>query len=253
MNIIWISANRLGYELLKETIKIDGIKVNSIITLKDKAKTHMYDKVSNNKWKKIGIPVIETERIEYEIDHIQKNAPDIIVLCGWRQMIPETLLNLPGTEWIGFHPSLLPIGRGPAPIINTILEGHQTSGLSLFYLDKEVDSGDIIDQVKFVVTKNDYSNDIYNKCITAGKIIVRRSFPLLISGKIKRVTQDNSKATYFKKRTLKDNEIKLDKDTLDMVDKKIRAFSKPYLGAYIKVNNKKLVIWNAEIKDRLRE
>ena len=57
------------------------------------------------------------------------------------------------------------------------------------------------------------------------------------------------KSTFFKKVTIKDNEIKLFEDDLEMTYRKIRAFSHPYLGAFIKKENKKLIIWKADIED----
>ena len=70
---------------------------------------------------------------------------------------------------------------------------------------------------------------------------------MLIKGKAQRNLQDESKATFFEKLSLKDNEIDLNKESLEIIYKKIRAFSKPYKGAYIKRNGKKLIIWSAEL------
>jgi len=247
--IIWLSANLFGYELLKEALKEKIANIIAIATLSEKAKTKMYDGVERNRWHKFDIPVYEIENINKEVELLRSLRPDIIIMCGWRQIIDKEILSLPKGGIIGFHPTLLPKGRGPVPIINTILEGYKESGVTMFYLTEAVDGGDIIGQARFSVDKNDYAQDIYDKVIEGGKQLIKKFLPLLVRGKAPRIPQDDKKATYLPKITLKDNEIKPGKETLEEIDKKIRAFSMPYNGAYIRLKNKKLIIWRAELED----
>ena len=249
MRIVWLSANLFGYELLKEVLKIKGVEIVAIITLNDKSKTNMYDGIERNRWYDFNIPVYEIENINNEIKLLKSLHPDIAIVCGWRQMINKGILDIPTKGVIGFHPTLLPKGRGPAPIINTILEGYKKSGVTMFYLNEKVDAGDIIGQVEFDISEEDYAVDIYRKIIRGGKRLLRKYLPLLIEGNAPGVPQDEKGATYFRKITLKDNEINLDKDSPGEISKKIRAFSYPYLGAYIKVKDKFLVIWKGEVID----
>jgi len=248
LRIAWLSSNILGYELLKESLKL-GLKSNmvAIITLSEKATTVTHDGISRSKWQEFGIPVYKIENINNEAGVLKKLLLDMMIMCGWRQVLKEETLAIPKKGVINFHPTLLPKGRGPAPIINTILEGWKDSGLTMYYVDQGLDSGDIIGQESFEVKENDYAMDIYNKTISSGKDLVRTYLPLLVAGKAPRIPQNSTEATYFKKRTLRDNEINLDVDSIDMIYKKIRAFSKPYKGAYIGVGHKKLTIWNAEV------
>lgn len=171
------------------------------------------------------------------------------MMCGWRQIIKKNLLELPKKGMIGFHPTLLPKGRGPAPIINTILEGFEKSGVTMYYISEGLDNGDIIGQEGFPVGPDDYAQDIYNKVTQSGKQLIRTYIPLLVRGDAPRIPQDNHNATYLPKRTMADNKIDLKGDSIDVIYRKIRAFSKPYNGAFIIRNNKKLIIWNAEISE----
>jgi len=61
LKIIWLSANKFGYELLKEALKLEDVKIYGIITLSKKAKTVMYDGIKNKKWYDFGIKVFEIE------------------------------------------------------------------------------------------------------------------------------------------------------------------------------------------------
>jgi len=245
--VVWLSANKFGYELLKEAIKI--VDIEAIITLKLGSSTVMYDNIPNERWKEFGIDVYEIERINNEKELIKKLSPDIIVMCGWRQIINEEILNLPKDCFVGFHPTLLPKGRGPAPIINSIMEGYKESGLTFFHVSQGLDDGDVIGQEKFMIDKNDYASDVYEKVIDVGKKLVRKYLPMLIEGTAPRTKQDESRATVFNKRTLKDNEIDLNNESNEQIYKKIRALSKPYNGAYIRKDGKKIVIWRAELQE----
>lgn len=242
LKIIWLSANRFGYEVLKEVLKIKEVEVLAIVTLSKEAKTKMYDGVETNKWNKFNIPVCKIENINEEDKLLGSLNPDFVIMAGWRQIIGKDILDIPKKGFIGFHPSLLPKGRGPAPIINTILSGTKKSGVTMFYLADGVDNGDIIGQVEFNVETHDYAQDVYDKVIEASKKLTRRFLPLLKQGKAPRISQDENEATYLQKITLKDNEINLNKETAEQVYRKVRAFSKPYNGAYIKLKSKKFII-----------
>ena len=250
MNVIWISANKFGYELLKEAVTLKKANISKIITLSDKAKTVMYDYIEKERWYDFGIDVIEIEDINEGEDLIKNLSPDLIILCGWRQVIKKEILSIPKNGVAGFHPTLLPVGRGPAPLINSILHGFTTSGVTIFYLSDGLDDGDIIGQEKFTIEDLDHAEDVYNKVVDAGKKLIKTYFPLLIEGNAPRKPQDHSKASIFQKPDLQNNEINFEEETIEEIYKKIRALSKPYKGAYIKKNGKKLVLWRAELLER---
>lgn len=248
MDIIWLSANRLGYELLKEAVKLKEVNIRAIITLNDKSRTIMYDGIKKEKWHEFGKEVIEIGQINEE-EVIKKLSPDLVVMCGWRQVIDKKILDIPKNGFIGFHPTLLPKGRGPAPIINTILSGFRESGITMFYVSDQLDEGDVIGQEKFPVGNDDYAEDVYEKSIDAGKKLVKKYLPLIIKDTAPRIKQNNSKALIFDKPKLEDNEIDFENEPIERIYKKIRALSKPYKGAYLIKDGKKLIIWKAELQD----
>jgi len=250
VRIAWLSSNIFGYELLKESLKLElNFNIVAIITLSERATTVMYDAIKRRKWYEFGIPVYEIENINNEVDMLRNLHLDMIIMCGWRQVLKKEVLGVPKKGIINFHPTLLPKGRGSAPIINTILEGWKESGVTMYFVDEGIDRGDIIGQERFEVEEDNYVIDIYNKVVISGKKLVRKHLPLLVTGKSARIPQNDAEATYFKRRTLKDNEIDLDMDSIDIIYRKIRAFSKPYRGAYIRLGNKKLIIWNGEVSE----
>lgn len=247
MNVIWLSANKFGYELLKEAVKLKEINIMVIITLKESSKTVMYDRIPIKKWYEFGIAVFQVDTINTENELIKKLSPDLIVMCGWRQIIKKYILDIPKQGVIGFHPTLLPIGRGPAPIINSILNGFKESGLTLFCIGEGLDDGDIIGQERFEIKENDHATEVYEKTIVAGKKLITRYIPLINNGHFPRRLQDDSKATFFTKPPLENNKIDLERETIEQAYRKIKALSKPYKGAYIEKGGEKLILWRAEL------
>jgi len=239
--LVWLSANRFGYELLKEVSK----SVSAVITLSPNAKTVQYDAVKPSEWYKLKLPVYPIEDINKEADLLRMIKADTIIMCGWRQVLSNEILSIPQDGVVAFHPTLLPEGRGSAPIINSILEGLDVSGVTAYYAKDGIDNGDIITQIPFPINKQDYAMDVYNKIIWAGRMIIGDIVPELLKGKLLSVPQDEAEATYFPTRSLKDNEI-LESDSIEMANRKIRAFSKPYRGAFIRQGDKEIIIWKGE-------
>lgn len=246
MIIVWLSANEFGYMLLRRIAigMFKGQVIDAIITLHANASTVMYDYC--DKFNDFNIPTHYIYDINHEDELLEALNPDIIVVAGWRQMIKKELLDK--YTFIGFHPTLLPKGRGSAPIINTILEDFEHTGVTMFYLENNVDSGDIIDQCEFEISSADNARNIYDKVINCGERLIYRNIQKMLDGTLPRISQDDTEATYFKKPNLKDNKIDLD-DDLEYIHKKIRALSSPYNGAYIEKDGKKLIIWEAELID----
>ena len=90
--------------------------------------------------------------------------------------------------------------------------------------------------------------DIYDKVIKVGKILIEKYLPKIIEGTAPRIVQNDFEVTIFKKRSLNQNEIDIENETIENIYRKIRALSKPYKGAYVKKNGKKLIIWKAELE-----
>lgn len=249
VSAVWLAANVTGYEWLKTVSELPSWKVSAILTLSKDSQTVMYDHLGHigkdqNAWKEFGLPVYETARIDNEAGLLKKLKPDYLIVAGWRQILPKKILDIPKNGTLGFHPALLPKYRGPNPIITQIIEGETNSGTTLFYVEEGLDDGDIIGQEHCAIAKDDYAWDVYQKEISAGRKLIRTYFPLLAKCKAPMITQNESKATFNRKRSLAENEIDFSKPT-EEVYRQIRALSKPYLGAHVSSGDKKLKIWRA--------
>lgn len=246
--VVWLSANVFGYEVLGYIVQALPRLVTHIITLSEGGNTKMYDGVETRRWSWFGLPV-HYANDSYGVEKLVAELnPDLLVMIGWRQMLTDTTLALAKLGTVGFHPTLLPKGRGPAPIINSIMAGWTEGGLTMFYPNDRVDAGDIIAQRPFPIGDNDHAWDYYQKVIQAGCGLCEEFLPKILAGTAPRLKQDESRANYFQSRKLADNEI-LPSDSVEIAHRKIRAFSHPYNGAFIRKGDKKLIIWRSELID----
>ena len=252
MKTVWLAASILGYELLQEGLSIQDpeVEITDLITLHPASKTIMYDYVDPERWTNLGIPVHQIDRIEEEGKEVIKSLnPDLVVMSGWRQIVPKEVLDIPNKGFIGTHPSLLPYGRGPAPIINQIMNGTKKSGITLLYTSEGTDEGDIIAQGEYLIKDTDHAWDVYLNSIEKGRALIREQLPLIAKGLEQRIPQDPSEATVFES-PKKLNRI-VPQDNLETVYRKIKAVSRPYKGAYLKdEQGNKLTIWRAELTNQ---
>ena len=77
----------------------------------------MYDGIDNKLWYDFGIPVYKIKNINDYIQEIKKLNVNLIIMCGWRQIICKELMNVPSLGIIGFHPTMLPHGRDPPRLL----------------------------------------------------------------------------------------------------------------------------------------
>jgi len=173
-----------------------------------------------------------------------EHTPDMIWVIGLSQLVPESLIKIAPHGGVGFHPTMLPEGRGRAPVAWTILKGARAAA-NLFFLTDEPDAGDIIVQREVKVLPDDYSEDLIHRTNLVLSEAVLELAPLIKAGKIPRTPQDHSKATYYPKRTPADGLIDWSNST-DAIYSLIRAASRPYPGAFTLCAADKLIVWKAK-------
>jgi methionyl-tRNA formyltransferase len=193
--------------------------------------------------REFGKEVKYIKKIKDEIGFIKEKKPDIIFVLGFSQIIPKAILDIPAIGCIGSHPALLPQNRGRHPIIWAIANGLTKSGITLFWMDEGVDSGDIWRQKEFEIAISDNATSIYEKVKKLSVQMLKESIPDLKQGTINRTKQDDSKANYWRKRTVKDGEIDWRMSGKRIYDL-VRSLAKPYVGAHCVYKGRETKIWN---------
>jgi methionyl-tRNA formyltransferase len=123
--------------------------------------------------------------------------PDLQVMAFVTLFVPEDFLNIPTYGSIQYHPSLLPAGRGPSAINWPIIKGETETGLSIFWPDNGLDTGDVLIQKKTPISATDTLGTVYfDRLFPMGVEAMLESVDLVKAGKAPRIKQDESKATY---------------------------------------------------------
>jgi methionyl-tRNA formyltransferase len=167
-------------------------------------------------------------------------------------MIPKKILNIAGKGAAGIHASMLPKGRGNAPLVWALINGESATGITFFYFSDGVDDGDIIGQREILIIEDETIKTLLDKVETESKSLLLECIPLIAENKIKAWAQDDSAATYYPKRTPDDGLIDWNMSSKE-ISRFIRAQTKPYPGAFTIIENKKVIIWDATINEILDE
>ena len=192
-----------------------------------------------------NIEVYQPTKIKEEYKKIISLNPDIIITCAYGQIIPEVILNAPKYGCINVHGSLLPKLRGGAPIHHAIINGDKETGITIMYMDKLMDSGDIISQEKIEILENDTLDIVYEKMSHLGANLLIKTLPSIIEGTNQRIKQNDSEVTFGYNITKEEEKIDFTKNSKD-IQNRIRGLSS-IPGAYCILEDKRLKVYQSEI------
>jgi methionyl-tRNA formyltransferase len=170
---------------------------------------------------------------------------DWLFIIGWSQIARDAVLAAPRRGVLGMHPTLLPVGRGRAAIPWAILLGLETTGVTLFKLDGGVDTGAIAAQVSVPVAARETATDLYRRINDAHRILIREHWPDIVSGKLRLTPQDASRASDWPGRTPEQGRLEATM-SVEQADRLIRAVTRPYPGAFMDLDGRRMRIWSAE-------
>lgn len=144
----------------------------------------------------LGLKVYSPIKLRSDFEFIKELNPDMIITCAYGQILNEEILNIPKLGCFNLHGSLLPKYRGGAPIHYALLNGDEKTGITLMYMDKGMDSGDMIAKEEIKIEDNDNIESLTNKLSIIASNMIIKYLPSLIDGTNNREKQDNSKVTF---------------------------------------------------------
>ena len=197
-----------------------------------------------------GIKVLQPEKIsndENVLSELKELNPDIIITAAYGQLVPETILEIPKYKCINVHGSLLPKLRGGAPIQYSILEDHGKTGITIMYMVKKLDAGDMISKVEVDILDSDNYESLHDKLSIAGRDLLKETLPNIFTGNIAPEKQDDSLATFARNILREDEKIDWNKSAREIFNQ-IRALD-PTPGAFTYLDENVLKIWNSEVVD----
>jgi methionyl-tRNA formyltransferase len=131
------------------------------------------------------------------LEQFKALKPDLQVMAFVTLLVPEEFLNVPTHGSIQYHPSLLPAYRGPSAINWPIIKGETETGLSIFWPDNGLDTGDVLIQKKTPIGPADTLGSVYfDRLFPMGVEAMLEAIDLVKAGKAPRIKQDDAKASY---------------------------------------------------------
>ena len=147
-----------------------------------------------------NIDVVQPNKLKDEeiIKKIKKINPDLIVVVAYGKIIPKEIISIPKYGIINVHSSLLPKYRGASPIHSAILNGDTESGVSIMYIEEELDAGDVILREYCKITEEDTLVTLHDKLKYLGAIGLEKALKLIEEGNVNAEKQDESKVSFVK-------------------------------------------------------
>lgn len=180
-----------------------------------------------------------------EMKEILELDIDLIITAAYGQYVPTKLLNAPTHRAINVHASLLPKYRGAAPIHYAVLNGDEKTGVTIMYMEKEMDAGNIISQREIAITDEDDTGNLFEKLSLVGRDLLMDTLPAIFAGENESIVQNEDEVT-FSPMISKEQE-KIDWTlTAREVFNHIRAL-RPAPGAYTILEDQRFKIWAAEV------
>ena len=178
------------------------------------------------------------------VERIRRLRPDVIVVVGWSRLIGAPLLAVPARGCVGFHASLLPHGRGRAPVNWAIIRGEPVTGNTMMLLAPGADTGAVLGQRRVPIGPDDTCADVYDAVGRAGARLLAEQLPRLLAGTARPVPQPEAGATYLPRRTPDMGVTDWHRPAAALHDW-IRAQTAPYPGAFTSRAGRRVMLWSS--------
>ncbi|MDQ3142926.1 MAG: methionyl-tRNA formyltransferase [Bacteroidota bacterium] len=232
MRIVFMGTPEFAIPSLELINKEFG--VITVITSPDKSggRGHKLIESPVKKWAiEHDISILQPERLKKKsfIFQLQSLNADLFVVVAFR-MLPEIIWSMPSLGTINLHASLLPKYRGAAPIQRAIMAGEPETGISIFKLRHEIDTGDIMIQERLEIGPNETGGSLHDRMKIIGAELILKGLKLIEHSQVTYLTQENELASTAPKIFHEDCKIQWNRSVHDIYNQ-IRALS-PYPGAW---------------------
>ncbi len=193
-----------------------------------------------------NIPVFQPASIKNgELDEfLKETSPELIIVVAYGKILPESVLNFPKYGCVNAHASILPEYRGAAPIQRAVIDGKTETGVTAMYMEKGLDTGNIILVEKIKIESDDTAGTLHDKLAVLGGEVLIKTIERFKKGDFSSEKQDDSKSTYASMLSKAEGEINWGKSS-DEVYNLIRGMN-PWPMAYTYLKDKRFVPYDCE-------
>lgn len=250
MKIIFMGTPDFGETALKQLI--ENHEVILVVTQPDR-KVGRKRVLTPTPIKEIAlennIEVFQPENIKENFQRIIELEPELIVTAAYGQFVPEEVLSCPKHGAINIHASLLPKYRGGSPIHSAIKNGDEFAGVSIMYMVKKMDAGDVLSQEKVRIENDDTALSMFSKLGIVGSELLSKTILSIQNDDINAIKQDISAVTYAHNITREDEKINWNKTAIE-IDCHIRGYHS-WPGTYSEINGLKVKIFPGKISAKV--
>lgn len=199
LRIVYMGTPDFAVESLRRLVE-GGYNVVGVVTMPDKPVGRHQTELSASPVKRYaveqGLPVLQPERLKDEtfLEQLRSLRADLQVVVAFR-MLPEVVWNMPPRGTFNLHAALLPQYRGAAPINWAVINGETQTGVTTFFLDHEIDTGNVIKRVPVPILDTDNAGDVHDKLMELGARLVVETVDAVLAGDIHPVPQDELSTT----------------------------------------------------------
>ena len=233
MKTIFMGTPEFAIPSLETVYKNTDLKL--IFTKEDKRNARG-NKIIYSPVKQFGldndIEIIQPKKMKDEevISKIKEVNPDLIVVVAYGKIIPREIIDIPKYGIINVHSSLLPKYRGASPIHSAILNGDTETGVSIMYIEEELDAGDVILKEYCEISEEDTLGTLHDRLKELGAIGLGKPLKLIEEEKVQAEKQDETKVSFVKPITKEQTRINWD-DAKEVIYNQIRGLN-PFPGAH---------------------
>lgn len=233
-----------------EILLKNNYQIQAVVTAPDEPKGRGY-KITPPPVKvfalKHNLKVLQPENLRDEkfISELKSLSPELIVVVAFR-ILPKEVFTIPPLGTINLHASLLPKYRGAAPINWAIINGETETGVTTFFINEKVDTGNIILQRKVKIDPDETAGELHDKLAIVGAEVLLETIKLIESGNVNPIPQDNSLATPAPKIKKEMCQINWFEKGAQQVHNFVRGLS-PQPGAFTFLNKKIVKIYRTKL------
>ncbi len=198
----------------------------------------------------LGLRVETPESLKKECfeETLNDFAPDIIIVAAYGKILPEYVLNFARYGAINVHGSLLPEYRGAAPVNRAIIDGKTKTGVTIMYMEKGLDTGDMLSKAEVEITDDITATELFASLAEVGGRLVSKTVRDIVSGSFTREKQDDSISTYAEKITSAEQKIDWS-DTAFNITRLIHGLSEEPSAITTMPDGKLLKIYRVKLSD----
>jgi methionyl-tRNA formyltransferase len=186
---------------------------------------------------RLNIPILQPEKLRNPeaMDQLRAWEPDLIVVAAFGQILRPDVLDLPKWGCINIHGSLLPRGRGAAPIQAAILAGDRETGITIMKMDAGVDTGPMLSQRAIPILPDDTAGTLFEKLAPLGAELLLETLPGYLSGEVQLQHQPTEGVTYAPMLKKEDGLFDFNQPAA-LLERRVRAFN-PWPGTWFEFNS----------------